>query len=537
MRIKTRLLILTVISFLGAVLLASVALYALNSGLQQEKHKQIITLLEKSQGILDHYYTLQQNGKLSQADAQHQARVALGSMSRGDSYYFVRDAGNRILVHGDLRRIDKIDDGGKSTQGNMSVAEAYSQALQHSTYAFVEVQTLRAGQSQKVPKINGVYRFTPWNWIVGNGVFIDDIQTTFWKNAILLIIVVLLVLMVIFVLSTTMSRQILHALGGEPAYAAQMMKQIAAGDLSQKIVFKGPEHCLLATMQQMQHGLRGLIEQINLSSANMKHSSQNLAQQMLQLDSVARTASDSTSSAAASIEQLSVSIDQVRDEAKHNEQSSLSMGESANSGEHDANQAAEGIQAISSQIKEASALVESLAERTRNISGIANTIRDIADQTNLLALNAAIEAARAGEMGRGFAVVADEVRKLAERTASATNEITSTIGRVVAETEGTSKKMEAIAPSVADGVAQVRQAASAFASINSLIRHNMERSRNVAYTLHEQSQAGMVIAKSVEQVALLSEETQHSVEQAEDIAHSIDSTSAELLDSVMRFRL
>jgi len=537
MRIKTRLLILTLTSFLGAVVLASVAMFALNSGLQQEKHKQIIGLLVKSQGVLEYYQKLQQTGQLSQAAAQMQARQTLQAMSKGESYYFVRDVDNRMLVHGDSKRVGKVDDGGRSSQGNLSVAEAYRQGLQSSTYAFVESMTAHPGQTQKVKKINAVYRFAPWDWIVGNGVFIDDIQATFWEDATLLLAVAVAVLILVSVLSRTMSRQVFNALGGEPDYASGMMQRIAEGDLSQKITFTGPAHCLLATMQQMQSGLRGLIEKINHSAETMKQSSHALAQQMQQLDSVSRTASDSTSSAAASIEQLSVSIDQVRDEARYNEQSSQAMGDAANAGEQDANLAADGIESISSQMSEASRMVESLAERTRNISGIARTIRDIADQTNLLALNAAIEAARAGEMGRGFAVVADEVRKLAERTASATNEITSIIGSVVTETKGTSEKMEAIGPSVSMGVGQVRQAASAFSAINQHIRQNVERSRTVAYTLHEQSQAGMTIAKSVEKVAILAEETQLSVEQAEGVAHAIDLASAELQQSVRRFRL
>jgi methyl-accepting chemotaxis protein len=153
----------------------------------------------------------------------------------------------------------------------------------------------------------------------------------------------------------------------------------------------------------------------------------------------------------------------------------------------------EGMEQISGRVGEAANAVEDLRSRSQQINAIVRTIHDIADQTNLLALNAAIEAARAGEQGRGFAVVADEVRKLAERTTSATGEISAMLGAIHQMIDQTVKTIGEGAQTAAAGVTKAREAGSALTEI-------VSSSSEVTHLIDEIAQATDRQQNSVHQV-------------------------------------
>ena len=163
------------------------------------------------------------------------------------------------------------------------------------------------------------------------------------------------------------------------------------------------------------------------------------------------------------------------------------------------------MEQIAASVTQSAEVVCALGERSRAISGIVQTIREIADQTNLLALNAAIEAARAGDQGRGFAVVADEVRKLAERTSQATGEISRMIAAIQSETQSAIASIEAGSGQARKGADLARQAAEALEGINNGARQTMEKVEAIAAAVGEQTRTGLSIAEHIRSIREMAE--------------------------------
>ncbi|OQS29445.1 methyl-accepting chemotaxis protein [Chromobacterium violaceum] len=366
---------------------------------------------------------------------------------------------------------------------------------------------------------------------------VQDSQGTYSQARSLMVTVALLALALGAMAAWFISRLITAPL----QRSAQLVHQIKQGDLSgadEPLPAARDEAINIARdIQDMRKGLREVVSSIQENAHNVSNAARELASMSEEVAGGAQRQSEATTSAAATIEQLTVSINHVADNADQASGQARSAGELASRGGHNVQASVGQIGTVSQSVASTSQQMQTLTEEVQRIGNIVTVIRDVADQTNLLALNAAIEAARAGEMGRGFAVVADEVRKLAERTTSSAQEITQMIGsiqhnahRVVDSMAGSLTSVEAVSGSASEASNSMQEIENSTQSIVGTIA-------SITSSLSEQRAASLTLAQNMEQVSQMAEQNSATVEELATTSSELNSLSQNLQHVTARFKL
>jgi methyl-accepting chemotaxis protein len=307
-----------------------------------------------------------------------------------------------------------------------------------------------------------------------------------------------------------LTRSIMRQLGGEPDYAARIVREIAAGNLGVEVQIRtGDRSSLLARMKNMRDNLVKVVGEVRAGVNSVSSASAQIAAGNQDLSSRTEQQASSLQETAASIEQLNSTVRQSADNAKQANQLAVLASDAAEKGG-----------AVVGQVV---ATMEDISAASKKIAEIITVIDSIAFQTNILALNAAVEAARAGEQGRGFAVVAAEVRSLAQRSAQAAREIKSVIGSSVEKVDAGSVLVNDAGASMAEIVAQVRRVTDLIGEITNA---SLEQSAGI----DQVNQAVSQMDRATQLNATL-------VEQSAAAAQSLKDQSQRLAQSVAVFKL
>ena len=454
---KVGIIVLLVLITFGGIGFLSYA--HLHSALIDQKNLQLRQEVETVRTMIDGFRDRVTKGTMSESDAQAAAKVALRPIRFGSdkNYFFIYAAdGQNILLPGKPELEGKNLIEMKDANGKLLVRDLL--AIARSGGGAYDYMWLKPGDATPSLKLSYVEQIPGWNWMIGTGFHVADIESELAASTYRLAATVGIALVLLIGLAIVIARSIAKPLAGLTT-AIQMLRD---GDLATAIPgidrrdelgqmaiaveqFRGrladAERLRADLAHQERLTLERQVAERNRLADQFQSSMGTLADRFAKSSNEVADAARNLSATAEETARQSQVVSGAAEEASANVQTVAAGAEELSASICEINTQVTKSARIAGEAAEEAAKTESnvraLTEAAVRIGDVVNLIKDIAAQTNLLALNATIEAARAGEAGRGFAVVASEVKQLAAQTAKATDEIGSKIGEIQSATDET----------------------------------------------------------------------------------------------------
>jgi methyl-accepting chemotaxis protein len=468
-KLSTRIMILGV-----AIVVAFAAVFGwlypkIKGDMYDAKYLKTRHVVETAYSVVSHFADQAQKGVLTTEEAQTLAKAAVESMRyESNDYFWINDMTPRMVMHPMKPQLNGKDISGSKDPNGKQLFVEMVKVCQKDGAGFVDYLWPKPGADEPQPKISYVKLFPAWQWVIGSGIYIDDVEKEIAKIFTMVFVIVGILTAAALGLSWMMARSIALPID-------RIIKSLGTGS-----------------------------DEIASASSQVSSASQSLA--------------EGASEQAASIEETSASLEEMASMTQQN----ADNANQANQLMTEANQVVGRANGEMAQLTESMSEISKASEETQKI---VKTIDEIAFQTNLLALNAAVEAARAGEAGAGFAVVADEVRNLAIRAAEAARNTSELI-------DDTSRRVQDGSSLVSKANEAFTEVAGSSVKVGDIVGEIAAASSEQAQGVEQINKAVTEMDKVVQQNAASAEESASASEEMNAQAEQMKSMVLELVELV-----
>ncbi|WP_433766369.1 methyl-accepting chemotaxis protein [Pseudomonas putida] len=534
--ISRRLWLILLTSILMLLTLAGLMLKQNYDDLYAAKALKTRHVVETASGVLRHFQNLEGQG-LDREQAQQQARAVIRDLryDKGE-YFWIEDLDTRMVMHPNAKLEGKRMSGTRDPDGKALFDEMVAVAIRDGS-GLVHYRWPKPDSEAPVEKVSYVELFKPWGWIVGSGIYVDDVQVEFRRQLIQAFVIVVTIALLLSTLILLIARSIASPL----TKVVNAMENIASGeaDLTHHLDshWRDELTALSGHFNAFTSKLRAVIGQSMQTADSLDNASQSLGEIASNSQRHSQQQSQQMELVAAAIHEVSYAVQEVAKNAEHAANEVRQADEQACKGQHNIDSSLRQIDQLSQTIGQAVEVIQSLARESTQIGTVLEVIRAIAEQTNLLALNAAIEAARAGEQGRGFAVVADEVRLLAQRTQQSTAQIQGMIERLQGNSEAAVNVITASSQAAQQTVEQARETGESLHLVITALRNLTELNASIASATLQQSHVVEDINQNVTRAASLAYENALAADQSNEASQQLGQLAGQLNRLLGQFRV